>query len=68
MQALVVDDSVVTRLVLGHILKSLGFEVIEASDGREGLAQLKRSRETGSGSRQLVYAGDERLGVRPGSA
>jgi len=46
MHALVVDDSEVTRLMLRYILKSLGFEVIEAGDGREGLAQLKRSGDT----------------------
>ena len=42
MQALVVDDSKATRLILRHILKQIGFEVVEAEDGRQGLEQLKQ--------------------------
>lgn len=42
MQALVVDDSKATRLILRHILKQIGFEVVEAADGRQGLEQLKQ--------------------------
>jgi two-component system chemotaxis response regulator CheY len=40
MRALVLDDSPTQRLVLKLILAHLGFEVIEAADGREGLARL----------------------------
>ena len=42
MFALVVDDSKATRMILGQILRQIGFEVAEAGDGREGLEQLKR--------------------------
>ncbi len=42
MKALVVDDSRAMRTILGQILKSLGFSVIEAGDGVEGLDQLSR--------------------------
>ena len=42
MRVLVVDDARAMRLILRTILSSLGFEVIEASNGREGLEQLKR--------------------------
>jgi two-component system chemotaxis response regulator CheY len=41
MQALLLDDSRAIRMILGGILKSVGFEVIEAANGREGLAKLK---------------------------
>jgi two-component system chemotaxis response regulator CheY len=36
-KALVVDDSRAIRMILGKILKELGFEVLEASNGREAL-------------------------------
>lgn len=41
MQALVVDDSKATRLILANMLRAAGFQVAEASDGREGLDQLQ---------------------------
>jgi two-component system, chemotaxis family, chemotaxis protein CheY len=41
MRALVVDDSKVIRKILRQILGNLGFEVLEASTGVEGLARLK---------------------------
>lgn len=36
---LVVDDSSVVRKVCNRIIKSFGFEVMEASDGKEALEQ-----------------------------
>lgn len=39
-QALVVDDSRATRALLKRLLKVHGFEVHEAGDGMEGMAQL----------------------------
>lgn len=42
MQALVIDDSRTTRLILKQILKQLGFEVSEAGDGKEALDVLAR--------------------------
>jgi two-component system chemotaxis response regulator CheY len=36
-KALVVDDSRAIRMILGKILKELGFDVLEASNGREAL-------------------------------
>jgi two-component system chemotaxis response regulator CheY len=41
MQALIVDDSRALRRILGDMLRQLGFEVSEAANGREGLAQLE---------------------------
>ena len=38
---LVVDDRWENRAVIVNLLEPLGFEVIEASDGQEGLAQLE---------------------------
>jgi two-component system chemotaxis response regulator CheY len=38
--ALVIDDSKATRMILGHILRQVGFEVAEAANGREGIEQL----------------------------
>ena len=40
MQALVIDDSRAMRLILGRMVRELGLETAEASNGREGLAQL----------------------------
>ncbi|MCA1712844.1 MAG: response regulator [Actinobacteria bacterium] len=41
MQSLVIDDSRAMRLILGRMLRELGFTVVEASNGREGLEQLE---------------------------
>ena len=41
MQALIVDDSRTLRRILGNYLKELGFEVVEAGNGREALGQLR---------------------------
>jgi two-component system chemotaxis response regulator CheY len=38
--ALVIDDSRAIRLILGRMLRELGFEVDEATNGREGLERL----------------------------
>jgi two-component system chemotaxis response regulator CheY len=40
MKALVVDDSRVMRMIIGRALKERGFEVVQASDGREALEVL----------------------------
>jgi two-component system chemotaxis response regulator CheY len=39
-QSLVIDDSRAMRLILGRMLRELGFVVSDASNGREGLEQL----------------------------
>ncbi len=41
MRAIIVDDSKVIRTVIGRILRDLGFETVEAGNGREALAQLE---------------------------
>ena len=41
MRALVIDDSAVTRGIIKQILNSMGFEVFEAGDGREGLDRVR---------------------------
>lgn len=40
MVALVVDDSRAMRTVVGRIVRELGFEVVEAANGRDALARL----------------------------
>jgi two-component system, chemotaxis family, chemotaxis protein CheY len=45
MRALVVDDSKAIRMILGKTLKEIGFQVIEAANGQEALAQLCRDGE-----------------------
>ncbi|MCA9188052.1 MAG: response regulator [Pirellulaceae bacterium] len=40
MQALVIDDSRAMRRILRGIVEKMGFEVIEAGDGKEALEQL----------------------------
>lgn len=39
---LVVDDSSMIRLVVSKTAKKLGYEVVEASNGQEGLEQLAK--------------------------
>jgi two-component system, chemotaxis family, chemotaxis protein CheY len=39
-QALVVDDSQTIRLILRKYLGKIGFDVVEATDGLEGIARL----------------------------
>jgi two-component system chemotaxis response regulator CheY len=41
-RALVVDDSNAMRSIMARILRSVGFEVVEASDGQEALDHLKQ--------------------------
>ena len=41
MQALVVDDSRAMRIIIGRVLKELGYEVLEAGHGGEALERLK---------------------------
>jgi two-component system chemotaxis response regulator CheY len=43
MKALVVDDSRAMRLILGRLLKGLGFEVAEAGNGQEALETVHRA-------------------------
>jgi two-component system chemotaxis response regulator CheY len=40
-KALVVDDSKTIRIILGRILKELGYEVCEASNGIEALKMME---------------------------
>jgi two-component system chemotaxis response regulator CheY len=42
MRALVIDDSRTVRIIIGQILREIGVEVIEASNGLEALEQMKR--------------------------
>jgi two-component system chemotaxis response regulator CheY len=41
MRAIIVDDSRAMRLIIGRTLREIGFEVLEAANGREGLQALK---------------------------
>ena len=41
MRALVVDDSRTTRMIIGRILREIGFEVLEAGNGQEALSKLQ---------------------------
>ena len=40
MRALVIDDSRAMRSILGRMLRGLGFEVVEAGNGREAMDRL----------------------------
>jgi two-component system chemotaxis response regulator CheY len=42
-RALVIDDSRAIRLILGKIVKEIGFDVLEAGNGLDALEQLKNS-------------------------
>ncbi len=43
MRALVVDDSKAMRMIIGRIVKGLGYEVVEACHGLDALERLKDS-------------------------
>lgn len=43
MHALIVDDSRAMRAILGQMLRSFGYQVLEAEDGEDGLARLGES-------------------------
>jgi two-component system, chemotaxis family, chemotaxis protein CheY len=40
-RVLIIDDSKAMRSILGRMLRELGFEVVEASNGKEALERLK---------------------------
>jgi len=40
MRALIVDDSKTVRMILGRSLREMGFEVLEAGDGKEAIERL----------------------------
>lgn len=42
MYALVIDDSRAMRRITGKIMKKLGFEILEACHGLEGITQLEK--------------------------
>ncbi len=42
MRALVIDDSRAMRAILGNMLRPLGYEVFEATNGREGMDRLRQ--------------------------
>jgi len=44
-RALVIDDSKAMRCLLGRMLQGLGFEVLEAGNGHEGLQRLQENGE-----------------------
>ena len=43
MLALIVDDSRAMRFILGQALRGLGFQILEARDGSEGLTRLQEA-------------------------
>ena len=43
MRALIIDDSKAMRSILNRMLRGLGFEVLEAANGRQGLQRLQES-------------------------
>ncbi len=40
MRALIIDDSKAMRSILGRILREIGFEVVEAANGRDAINRL----------------------------
>ncbi len=51
MRALIIDDSRTMRMIIGKIVREIGFETTEAGDGQEA---LKRLAETGTPDLMLV--------------
>jgi two-component system, chemotaxis family, chemotaxis protein CheY len=54
MRALVIDDSRATRAILRRLLEQLDHEVLEAGEGRQGLAVLEEEAERGGIDLALV--------------
>ncbi len=54
LETLVVDDNATNRLILRETLVGWGASVTEVEGGREGLAELKRARESGKGYQLLL--------------
>lgn len=46
MHALIIDDSLAMRRILGKIMTGLGFGILEAKDGAEGLAVFLENADT----------------------
>jgi two-component system chemotaxis response regulator CheY len=44
-QVLIIDDSRAMRTILGKIVKSLGFDTLQAGHGQEGLEQLESHKD-----------------------
>lgn len=42
MRSLVIDDSRAVRIIIGEVLREMGMDVVEASNGLEGLEQLRQ--------------------------
>lgn len=45
MQALIIDDSRAMRSILGRMLRGLGFEVVEAANGRDAIKRLQETKK-----------------------
>ncbi len=45
MRALIVDDSKAMRMILGKVLRELGFETTEAADGLQALERLDQGEQ-----------------------
>jgi two-component system chemotaxis response regulator CheY len=43
MRALIIDDSSTMRMMLAHLLKEQGYQILEACDGRDALKKLEGS-------------------------
>jgi two-component system chemotaxis response regulator CheY len=41
MRALIIDDSSTMRMMLAHLLKGQGYQILEACDGQDALAKLQ---------------------------
>ncbi len=47
MLALIIDDSRAMRTILGSILRDLGFDVVDAGDGKQALERLDENPDIG---------------------
>jgi two-component system, chemotaxis family, chemotaxis protein CheY len=43
-KALIVDDSKTIRIILGRILRELGYEICEAANGKDALEMIEREK------------------------
>jgi len=59
MRALVIDDSRTIRTIIGKILREIGMDVIEASNGLQALRANQAASRRRIGSRRLEHARDE---------
>jgi CheY-like chemotaxis protein len=59
MRALVIDDSSSTRKILGHFMRRMNYDVVEAANGQEALERMQEMPDIQVAFGGLEHARDE---------